>query len=135
MYFFDSVSFHSNFIDVSAKSGALDEEDLIERGQRYVKHLSEIPSSSQSVTQFGGPPLEAFGPPHQQLPLPAPSPLIVKRTPGTAVAPSRLTGEIDYQALVLILASATIIPQDIELVSVVDSDTSAVNQHNVTEKQ
>lgn len=32
---------YSNFINVTAQPGALDDEDLAERGQKYVKQLAE----------------------------------------------------------------------------------------------
>ena len=41
-----SLSSCSAFIDVSAKSGQLDEDELVERGHKYVKNLSEIPSAA-----------------------------------------------------------------------------------------
>jgi hypothetical protein len=114
----------NNFIDVSAKSGAVDEDDLLERGQKYVKNLSEIPSHLSSQ----GPPsatAHSFGVYYSALELPQPSGLVVKRAAVTAsssslssgIAQSKLTGEIDYAALVAILASASVTPQQADLIS------------------
>ena len=112
----------SNFIDVSAKSGHLDEDDLVERGQKYVKNLSDIPSASH----MAAPSMAAlsFGREYNSMELPQPSAFVVKRvTPpgasGLAVglqahAPAT---EVDYAALIAILGTAQISQQDIEFVS------------------
>jgi hypothetical protein len=42
----------SNFIDVSQQRDHLDEEDILERTQKYVKHLSEIPTTTISTTLY-----------------------------------------------------------------------------------
>ena len=116
----------SNFIDVSAKSGQLDEDDLVERGQKYVKNLSEIPSPS-AVQQAAQPSVSAlsFGRYYSALDLPLPSSAVVKRPqapPSSALgaglhAHAALPAEVDYQTLLAVLAAATVPLHDLEFVS------------------
>lgn len=121
----------NNFIDVSAKSGQLDEDDLLERGQKYVKNLSEIPTNAQSLAPSAT--SQSFGVYYSALDMPPPSSLIVKRTPAPSAASSlasnlaqaRSTGEVDYNALVHILATAYVTPQDVEFITNASAQVAA----------
>lgn len=113
---------------------------MMERGMKYVNNLNAIPSStvpasphSASLAAGGLSPhsASAFGPVYSALELPLPSSHVVKRagiasssfnasglSAGLAATQStRMTGEIDYAALVGILATANIQPHDREFVS------------------
>ena len=117
-----------NFIDVSAASrGVLDEEDLVERGQKYVKNLSDIPASHSAVATVS---TSSFGRYYNSMELPQPSKAIVQRAaaPGTSglgaglVAHGAATAvaapaSVDYAALIALLSTAHIAPNDIEFVS------------------
>lgn len=122
----------NNFIDVSSKPGTLDDEDLIERGNRYVRILSEMPASA-TQSALGAP--SPFGKEQgaMELPLPCAS-VIGKDAAATAAAPSRPSNpsalsslmrpsqsasslEVDYGSLVRLLSSASLSAQDAELIA------------------
>jgi hypothetical protein len=131
----------NNFIDVSAKSGQLDEDDLLERGQKYVKNLSEIPSNSMQTIAPSAT-SHSFGVYYNAMELPSPSSHVVKRTsvPSSAsssslssgLAQSKMTGEIDYAALVNILSSASVPPHDIDFITTASTQIASVILESTT---
>jgi len=70
------------FIDVSAKGGTLDEDDLLERGQKYVNNLADIPLHAQATPNAAA--AASFGPVYHCLELPPPYGAIVGREDGGA---------------------------------------------------
>lgn len=130
-----------NFIDVSAKSAQLDEEDLIERGQKYAKNLSEIPTSDATHTSANNASYNSFGVYYSAMDLPPPSSDIVKRVvtrtsdagrhapsalaAGIAQRRSSFTGEVDYASLVHLLATAAVAGADVEFAAVASSQLAA----------
>lgn len=119
----------NNFIDVSAKSGQLDEDDLIERGQKYVRNLHDIPSAATPTGLPNSANSNSFGIYYSTLELPQPHSHIVKRVSAIApptnststlasnIAQTRLTGEVDYSALVQLMANATVQSVDMEFIT------------------